>query len=87
MYYLARHDFAVDAADVDAGVEAGFVVGVDHVAPKCLIGTGSAVVWSLEKEKKRKMHPTVETLARHALPSFCIELVVKSSRMPSFVYL
>jgi hypothetical protein len=83
LYYLARHDFAVDAADVDAGVEAGFVVGVDHVAPKCLIGTGSAVVWSLEK----KMHPTVETLARHALPSFCIELVVKSSRMPSFVYL
>jgi len=51
LYYLSRHDFAVDAADVDAGVEAGFVVGVNHVAPKCLIGTGSAVVWSLEKKK------------------------------------
>lgn len=51
-YYLSRHDFAVDAADVDAGVEAGFVVGVNHVAPKGLIGTGSTVVWSLPKINK-----------------------------------
>jgi hypothetical protein len=47
LLYLAGHDFAVDAADVDAGVDAGLVVGVDDVAPKGLIGTGSAVVWSL----------------------------------------
>lgn len=53
LYYLARHDFAVDAADVDAGVDAGFVVGVDDVAPEGLIGTGSAVVRSL---KTKKMH-------------------------------
>jgi len=70
LYYLSRHDFAVDAADVDAGVEAGFVVGVNHVAPKCLIGTGSAVVWSLEK--KEKCTQQLRHLQGLPLPSFVL---------------
>lgn len=45
--YLPWHDFPVDAADVDSGVKAGLVVGVNDVASKGLIGTGTTVVWSL----------------------------------------
>jgi hypothetical protein len=47
--YLPGHDFTVDAANVDSGVKAGLVVGVNDVAPKRLIRTGTAVVWSLRK--------------------------------------
>ena len=36
--YLSRHDFCVGARDVDAGVEAGPVVRLHHVAPVHLEG-------------------------------------------------
>lgn len=77
LYYLSRHDFAVDAADVDAGVEAGFVVGVNHVAPKGLIGTGSTVVWSLEKRKKNAPQQLRNLQGLH-LPSFGERQLVQS---------
>ena len=64
MLYLTGHDLAVDAADVDAGVDAGLVVGVDDVAPKGLIGTGSAVVWSLITKKKRERTEELRKLAK-----------------------
>lgn len=78
--YLAGHDFAVDAADVDAGVEAGLVVGVNDVATKGLVGTGSAVVWSLIK---KEMHSSVEKIANKAA-SFLVELVIRSLTIKSF---
>jgi hypothetical protein len=53
--YLPRHDFPVDAADVDSGVKAGLVVAVNDVAPKRLVGTGAAVVWSLRKRRTEEL--------------------------------
>ena len=44
---LSWHDFCIDAADVDAGVEAGLVVRVDDVAPVRFLRTRGAVVRSL----------------------------------------
>lgn len=49
LYYLARHDLAVDAANVDAGIQAGFIVGVDNVATKGLVCTNATIVWSLKQ--------------------------------------
>jgi hypothetical protein len=33
-FHLSWHDFAIDATDVDAGIQASLVVGVNNVAPK-----------------------------------------------------
>ncbi|KAI3479577.1 hypothetical protein L1887_58390 [Cichorium endivia] len=44
---LGRHDLGVDARDVDTGVEAGAVVGLDEVTGEDLAGTGTAVVGTL----------------------------------------
>jgi len=44
---LRGHDLGVGAANLDTGVEAGLVVGLDDVATKDLGGTDTAVVGSL----------------------------------------
>jgi hypothetical protein len=44
---LPWHDLPVDAADVDAGVEAGLVVRVHDVPPVGFVRSGGTVVWSL----------------------------------------
>lgn len=44
---LGGHDLGVGARDLDAGVEAGLVVGVDNVALNDLAGTNTAVVGAL----------------------------------------
>ena len=44
---LGRHDFGVGAADLDAGVERGAVVGLDDVAAEDFVGADAAVVGTL----------------------------------------
>jgi hypothetical protein len=44
---LCGHDLGVGAGDLDAGVQAGLVVGVDNVALDDLAGADTAVVWPL----------------------------------------
>lgn len=44
---LSGHDLGVGAGDVDAGVQAGLVVGVDDVAAEDLAGADTAVVGAL----------------------------------------
>lgn len=44
---LRRHDLGVDARDIDTGVEASAVVGLDEVAGKHLAGSDTAVVGAL----------------------------------------
>ena len=45
--YLAWHDLAVDAADVNACVEAGLVVSINDVTAPGLVGSDAAVIWAL----------------------------------------
>lgn len=33
-FHLSWHDFAIDATDVDAGIQASLVVGVNNVTPE-----------------------------------------------------
>lgn len=47
VFYLPRHDFCVDPADVDAGKQAGLVVGINDVAPVRFIGSRRTVVRTL----------------------------------------
>lgn len=44
---LGGHDLGVGAGDVDAGVEAGLVVGLDNVSAEDLAGTDTTVVRTL----------------------------------------
>ena len=44
---LARHDLGVDAGDVDAGVQAGFIVSLDDVAAEDLARADATVVGAL----------------------------------------
>lgn len=44
---LGRHDLGVDTRDVDTGVEAGTVVGLDEVTGEDLAGTSTTVVRTL----------------------------------------
>mmetsp|Transcript_36331 Transcript_36331/g.102641 ORF Transcript_36331/g.102641 Transcript_36331/m.102641 type:complete len:314 (-) Transcript_36331:77-1018(-) len=44
---LGRHDLGVHAADLDAGVQAGLVVGLNNVAGNSGTSSGRAVVWAL----------------------------------------
>lgn len=48
--YLSGHDFAIDATDVDASIEASLVVSIHDVPTERLVGTSTAVVWSLSSD-------------------------------------
>lgn len=45
--YLSRHNFAIDAANVDASVKASFVVCINNITSKSFISANSTVVWAL----------------------------------------
>lgn len=45
--YLSRHNFTVNAADINTSIKASFVVRVNNFAPKSLLSTNTTVVWSL----------------------------------------
>ena len=45
--YLSGHDFGVGSGNVDAGVEAAPVVGLDDVTAVDLVGADAAVVGAL----------------------------------------
>ena len=44
---LSRHDFRVRARDVDAGVQAGLVMRLNHISPHDLASANTAIVRSL----------------------------------------
>jgi hypothetical protein len=44
---LRRHNFGVDAADPDASIETGTIVGFDQIAGDDPSGTGTTVIRSL----------------------------------------
>lgn len=47
--YLAGHDLAVNAANVDSGIKTSLVVSINDIATKSLFSTNTAVVWPLKK--------------------------------------
>jgi hypothetical protein len=50
VFHLSWHDLPVDATDVDAGIQAGLVVGVNYIAPERLVRADTAVVRTLNTE-------------------------------------
>ncbi|KAH7006745.1 hypothetical protein B0J12DRAFT_539447, partial [Macrophomina phaseolina] len=48
---LGRHDFGVRAGDVEASVQASFIVRLDDIAAEGLAGAGAAVVGTLRAGK------------------------------------
>ncbi len=44
---LSGHDFGISTRDVDLGVQAGLVVGLDNVSAEDFAGTYTTVVWAL----------------------------------------
>ena len=43
---LGRHDFGVGSSDLDPSVEAGSVMGLEHVTTKHFVRAHAAVVWT-----------------------------------------
>lgn len=50
-FNLSWHDFTVNATDVDSSINAGLVMSINNVTPKCLVSAGSTVVRSLARNK------------------------------------
>lgn len=48
--HLARHDFPIDTTNVDAGIKTSFIVSINDVTTKRLVGANRTVVWTLEYE-------------------------------------
>lgn len=48
-YYLAWHDFSIDAANIDASIKTGLVVGINYVTAERFICTSRAIVWTLNR--------------------------------------
>ena len=68
MLYLAGHDLAVDAADVDAGVDAGLVVGVDDVAPRLADAAGRRQAARVEAAEDASEHVVGEQVHGFQFP-------------------
>jgi hypothetical protein len=52
--HLSWHDLAVDSTDVDAGIEASLVVGVNNITPKRLVSTDTTVVRTLNTHTQKE---------------------------------
>lgn len=44
---LGREDFGIDTRDLDTGIQAGLVVGLDDITAVDVSGTDGAIVWTL----------------------------------------
>lgn len=61
---LARHNFTIDATDVDASIKTCFVVRIYNVTPKGLISSSPTIVWPLllfyfhkrKRKQKNQLH-------------------------------
>lgn len=51
--YLSGHHFTIDAANIDACIQARLVMGVHYVSAVGLVDSNAAVVWSLQDHGER----------------------------------
>jgi hypothetical protein len=45
--YLTRHDFSIDATDLNASIEASLVMSVYNITPPSFVSSSSTIVGSL----------------------------------------